>query len=179
MSNPLIESREKLDKSLVDCKETVAVESVKAEKPSISSEKSPFSSSLKKISDAETSETHVAAEKNTAFTFPVASVSSMTEKPIGLAPQPSSTFDKVVPLKELNAASPIFGFDSKDVKKLPPFTFFSSSPAVGESSGLKFGASSEPTPESSSRSVSTFQYFINFLGNICCLIIPFLLLCFF
>ena len=107
MSNPLIESREKLDKPLVDHKETSAVESVKAaERPSISSEKSLFSSMLNKSSDAETSGTHVA---------PVAPVSSMTVQPVGLASQPSSTFDTVVPLKELNAAPPVFSFDSKDV----------------------------------------------------------------
>ena len=63
MSNPLIESREKLDKPLVDRKDTVAVESVKAaERPLISSEKSLLSSILNKSSDAETSGTHVAAE---------------------------------------------------------------------------------------------------------------------
>ena len=102
----------------------------------------------------------LAAEKNsTAFTFPVAPVSSMTMQPVGLASQPSSTFDTVVvPLKELNAAAPppppVFSFDSKDVKKAPPFTFSSlPTPAVGESFGLKFGAFSEPKPESSSRSV--------------------------
>ena len=109
------------------------------------SEKSLFSSILNKSSDAETSGTQVAP------------VSSMT---VGLA---SSTFDTVVvPLKELNAAPPpppVFSFDSKDhVKKAP-------SAAVVES----FGAFSEPKPESSSRSVSTFQHLIN------CLIIPFLL----
>ena len=121
------------------------------------SEKSLFSSILNKSSDAETSGTHVA---------PVAPVSSMTVQPVGLASQPSSTFDTVVvPLKELNAAPPppVFSFDSKDVKKAPPFTF------------SKFGVFSEPKPESSSRSVSTFQHLINCLGNICCLIIPFLL----
>ena len=83
----------------------------------------------------------------------------MTMQPVGLASQPSSTFDTVVvPLKELNAAPPppppVFSFDSKDVKKAPPFTFSSlPTPAVGESFGLKFGAFSEPKPESSSRSV--------------------------
>ena len=123
------------------------------------SEKSLFSSILNKSSDAETSGTQVAP------------VSSMT---VGLA---SSTFDTVVvPLKELNNAAPppVFSFDSKDhVKKAPPFTFSSlPPPAVVES----FGAFSEPKPESSSsRSVSTFQHLINCLGNICCLIIPFLL----
>ena len=112
------------------------------------SEKSLFSSILNKSSDAETSGTQVAP------------VSSMTVQPVGLA---SSTFDTVVvPLKELNNAAPpppVFSFDSKDhVKKAPPFTF------------SKFGAFSEPKPESSSsRSVSTFQHLIN------CLIIPFLL----
>ena len=90
MSNPLIESREKLDKPLVDHKETAAVESVKAaERPSISSEKSLFSSILNKSSDAETFGTHVT---------PVAPVSSMIVQPVGLASQPSSTFDTVVPL---------------------------------------------------------------------------------
>ena len=124
------------------------------------SEKSLFSSILNKSSDAETSGTQVAP------------VSSMT---VGLA---SSTFDTVVvPLKELNAAPPpppVFSFDSKDhVKKAPPFTFSSLPPpaVVVES----FGAFSKPKPESSSRSVSTFQHLINCLGNICCLIIPFLL----
>ena len=71
----------------------------------------------------------------------VAPVSSMTV-------QPSSTFDTVVvPLKELNNAAPpppVFSFDSKD--------------------HVKFGAFSEPKPESSSRSVSTFQHLINCLG---------------
>ena len=116
-----------------------------------------FYNHIKSGSDAETSGTHVAAEKNsTAFTFPVAPVSSMTVQPVG---QPSSTFDTVVvPLKELNAAPPpppVFSFDSKDhVKKAPPFTFSSlPPPAVGESFGLKFEAFSEPKPESSSRSV--------------------------
>ena len=104
------------------------------------SEKSLFSSILNKSSDAETSGTQVAP------------VSSMTVQPVGLA---SSTFDTVVvPLKELNAAPP----PPPHVKKAPPFTF------------SKFGAFSEPKPESSSsRSVSTFQHLIN------CLIIPFLL----
>ena len=161
----------------MDRKETVAVDSVKAaERPSISSEKSLFSSILNKSSDAETSGTHVAAEKNTAFTFPVAPESNMTVQPVRLASQPSSTLDTVVPLKELNAAPPVFSFDSKDVKKAPPFTFSSLPPAVGESFGLKFGAFSEPKPESSTRSVSTFQHLIICLGNIFCLINPFLLL---
>ena len=128
------------------------------------SEKSLFSSILNKSSDAETSGTQVAP------------VSSITVQPVGLA---SSTFDTVVvPLKELNNAAPpppVFIFDSKDhVKKAPPFTFSSLPPpaVVVES----FGAFSEPKPESSSsRSVSTFQHLINCLGNICCLIIPFLL----
>ena len=62
------------------------VESVKAaERPSISSEKSLFNSILNKSSDAETSGTHVAAEKNIALTFPVAPVSNMTMQPVGLA----------------------------------------------------------------------------------------------
>ena len=113
----------KLDKPPVDRKETVAVESVKAaERPSISSEKSLFSSILNKSSsDAETSGTHVAAEKNTtAFTFPVAPVSSMTTvQPVGLASLVP------LPLEELNAAPPVFSFNSKDhVKKAPPFWGF-------------------------------------------------------
>lgn len=150
-SNPLVESREKLDKSLVDGKmETVAVESVKAEKPSISSEKSPSSSVLNKSSYAETSETHVVAEKNPSFTFPVAPVSSMTVPPVVLAPQPSSTLDKVVPPKELYSAPPVFSFDSKNVNKFPPITFSSSSPVASEPSGPKFGAFSDPKLDSSS-----------------------------
>ena len=88
---------------MVDRKKTVAVESVKAAES--------------KGSDAETSGTHVAVEKNTAFTFPVAPVSRMTVvQPVGLA--------SLVPLKELNAAPPVFSFDSKDVKKAPPFWGF-------------------------------------------------------
>ncbi|RVW78767.1 Nuclear pore complex protein NUP1 [Vitis vinifera] len=98
-SNPLVESREKLDKSLVD----------------------------------------------------VAPVSSMTVPPVMLAPQPSSTLDKVVPPKELYSAPPVFSFDSKNVNKFPPITFSSSSPVASEPSGPKFGAFSDPKLDSSSR----------------------------
>lgn len=148
----MVESREKLGKSLVDSKiETVTVQPVRADEPSSSSRESPTGSVLNKSGDAETSETHVVAEKNTSFTFPVAPASSSTVHPVVLAPQPSSTFNKAVQPKEPNAAPTVVGFDAKSVNKFPPITFSSLPLVVSEPLGPKFVSLSGSQPESSSR----------------------------
>ncbi|XP_057980732.1 nuclear pore complex protein NUP1 isoform X2 [Malania oleifera] len=143
----LAEGKEKMDSNVVENK--VAAEAVEVEKPSAFSEvKLPTNSVSNRRTDLETSDVPVVAEKNTGFTFALTTAPSATVQSTFLTPKSTSTVDPPVPPKELNVVPLLFGNGSKNVDKISPFTFSASS--VNESSGLKSGACSNPSIESSS-----------------------------
>lgn len=109
---------------------------------------------LRKPINLGTSDAPVASEKNTSFTLPTASFPGATFQPVVDTPQPTLAVDKIVPLKDPNAPSPLFISSLKNVDKVPSLTFSSSS-SVSESLGLKSGVSLESRPENSNRSVSS------------------------
>uniref|UniRef100_A0A5B6ZGT2 Putative nuclear pore complex protein NUP1 n=1 Tax=Davidia involucrata TaxID=16924 RepID=A0A5B6ZGT2_DAVIN len=142
------EGRDKLEMPVVESK-FAATEAVAVDKsPALSAIKPPAGSGLNRRTDLETNDGSVAGVKSTSFTFPTAPAPSTTLQTAVLTPQSTVAFDKIVPPKEPNVIPPLFSFGSKNVDKISPFKFSSSS-SVNESSGPKSSPSTDSKLESS------------------------------
>ncbi|XP_057471457.1 nuclear pore complex protein NUP1-like isoform X2 [Actinidia eriantha] len=146
-STPLAEEKEKLETSMEESKAASTVVLVNKTLTS-SAIKPPGGLAVKKSTHFKTSDASVADGKNTSFTFPTAPASSAPFQTVVACLQSTSAVDKIVPLKEPKAPSPISSSSSNDVNKVPLLTF-SSSPSVSEFLALKSSAPSESKPESS------------------------------
>lgn len=172
----LVEEREKDD--VVAERKTNFAEVVTQEKPpSLSGFKPPESSALIQKTDV-TSDGPVVAEKSIGFAFPKANSTNEAVPPAMVSIQSSVKYDKSASPNQSNVAPPICSFGDKVAspkepntasavasfvtassadKKMPQFTLASSS-LGSESAGHKFGVSSDPKPESSSRLVYIYCY---------------------
>lgn len=167
----LAEGSKKLDTTLAENKISSA-EAITVEKPPAFSEVNiPLSSTLNKKSVG--TDGPMVAEKSSGFTFPAAPLPTVAVEQAVVDSKSTAVTDKTALLKESNAASPTFSFGEKVVSpkepngaaptsnfsskigdKVPQF-MYSSSSVASDSSGVKFGASSDPKPENS-RSVYPF-----------------------
>ncbi|KAM7463768.1 hypothetical protein LguiA_031889 [Lonicera macranthoides] len=150
----LVEQREKVDKSVVEIK-NVHTESSQVDKtPALPEVKLTAGTLLNKRTDFDSCVGAVVCEEKSGFTF--SATSSVTSTTFRTTDHSESILDadKSQPAKDPNASLPLFSFNSKNVDKVPSFTF-SSSPVVNESSGTKPGSPSTPKLESS-----------NSLGNV-------------
>ncbi|XP_052185451.1 nuclear pore complex protein NUP1-like isoform X2 [Diospyros lotus] len=132
--------------SLVESKPIFSNAGMADQTPVVPEFDTPAGLELKKPTDLGTSD-RALVEKSTGFTFPMSPTSIPTFHPVVASPQSTTVFDKIVPPKEPNA-TPLFSSISKNVDKVPSF---SSSSAIGESSGLKSSLEFKLEPESSDR----------------------------
>lgn len=102
----------------------------------------------------------VAAKENTGLHIPASLAPSSTSQQ-NMPIQSISVVDKFVPSRDPNPSPPSFGLSSKNVDKVPSFTFSSTS-TTNESPGVNTGSWPDPRQESSNRSV--FAYLITFIG---------------
>lgn len=147
-----VEEREKLDKFVVEIK-NVHTESSEVDKnPALPELKLPAGSLSNKRTDFDTCGGAVVCEEKSGFTF--STTTSVTSTTFKTTDNIESILyaDKSQPAKDPNASLPLFSFNSKNVDKVPSFTF-SSSPAVNELSGAKPGSPSTPKLENSNRLV--------------------------
>ena len=173
----LVEEREKDDVVVAERKSNFA-EVVSQEKPpSLSGFKPPESAALNEKTDV-TSDGPVVTEKSIGFAFPKANSTSEAVPPAMILIQSSLKYDKSASPKQPNVSPPAYSFGDKVAspkepnaasavasfftassadKKMPQFTLASSS-LGSESAGHKFGVSSDPKPESSSRLVYIYCY---------------------
>ncbi|ERM93665.1 nuclear pore complex protein NUP1 isoform X1 [Amborella trichopoda] len=105
--------------------------------PSAPVEKPALSSTQLASLDTKATSGPIVSQNNLGFTFPVTPSSLYSEAPPTPTTSPFSMLDKPVQPKE--KASSQFGFGSTSTAKVPAFSI-PSSPAISDSSSLKFGA---------------------------------------